>query len=99
MRQCRAQGLTAYRCDGAMRNPDRAVARNALGFLVFVPNPVSTGAAHLPHAGPMEPIFETCQPCLKVGAVAAVFDLQGARSSPSFDRLWRHVLALLGAHW
>ena len=30
-------------------------------------------------------------------ALAAVFDLHGARSSPSFDNLWRDVKALLGA--
>lgn len=98
----------------------------------------------------MNPIFETCQPCSKVGtdnltegtfaarlrdvidgtadgvyqgprwrghphswmpwnrslrtgldqgAVAAVVDLQGTRSSPSFDTLWPDEKALLGAHW
>ena len=30
-------------------------------------------------------------------ALAAVFDLFGARASPSFDNLWRDVKALLGA--
>ena len=55
---------------GTVRNPARAVAHRVLGFLVFVANPVSTGARILPYAGPMKPIFATGQPAPRYGRAA-----------------------------
>ena len=37
------------------------------------------------------------RPSRDQAALAAVFDLRAARSSPSFDKLWRDVEALLEA--
>ena len=68
---------------GSMHIKDKATA-NSIIFLVC-----GSGA------GPRrEGAFRTNR---DQAALAAVFDLQGTRSSPSFDKLWRDVKALLGA--
>lgn len=43
------------------------------------------------------PPGRTYRPTRDQAALTAVFDLDAARSSPSFDKLWRNVTALLGA--
>ncbi len=46
--------------------------------------------------GSWMPSNRSYKPTLDQPALAAIFDLRAARSSPSFDKLWRDVEALLG---
>ena len=66
-------------------NPDRAIARSAPGFLVFVPKFDCHSRSQPPHAGPMKTIFETCQPRPEVLAGDLTEDTFAARLRDVID--------------